>query len=162
MTILTSSPSLAGFQEWTRIVMGVPVSVLPDDSPITPVAYQVALDIVNEQLQCLGNGQIYTLAVYNLGGDNLINYAQDQTSPPPSPPPANAATYWTDLRAAFHIGAFVAGVISGSADQGTSQTILNPDFMKGLTMANLQQLKTPYGRQYLAFAQDVGTLWGLS
>jgi hypothetical protein len=37
-----------------------------------------------------------------------------------------------------------------------------PDFVKTLTLANLQQLKTPWGRQYLAYAQSAGPLWGLS
>ena len=34
--------------------------------------------------------------------------------------------------------------------------------MKDFTLANLQNLKTPYGRQYLAWAQAYGPLWGLS
>jgi hypothetical protein len=149
-------PTLTGFQAWIVAVMGISTTILPSSSPVIAMAYNVALDIVNIQLQTI-SPDIYTLAVYNLGGDNIVNYAQDN---PSLPPPNN--TYFATLRANFHIGQFVAGVISGSSDVSTSQTVLNPDFMKDFTMANLQQLKTPWGRQYLAFVQDLGPLWGLT
>lgn len=160
-------PTLAGFLNWIRAVMGIPISVLPDDAAIIPIAYNVAIEICNIQLASLSlpmndpaQPSIYALAVYNLGGSNLVNYAQDQAGQ--TPPPPNAATFWADLRGSFKISAFIAGVVSGAADQGTSETILTPDFMKTLTLANLQQLKDPWGRQYLSFVQGLGPLWGLS
>lgn len=70
--------------------------------------------------------------------------------------------YFSSARVKFNLTGFVAGVISSSSDVSTSESILNPDFMTGLTMGNLQNLKTPYGRAYLAIAQDYGTLWGVS
>jgi hypothetical protein len=56
----------------------------------------------------------------------------------------------------------VAGVIGSSADETTSESLVVPEAMKNLTLQNLQNLKTPYGRQYLYFAQAFGTNWGLS
>ena len=55
-----------------------------------------------------------------------------------------------------------AGVISASNDESTGESVLNPEFMKTLTLGNLQNLKTPWGRQYLAFAMDFGETWGIS
>jgi hypothetical protein len=40
--------------------------------------------------------------------------------------------------------------------------LLNPEAMKTFTLANLQNLKTPWGREYLAIAQRAGTTWGLT
>lgn len=145
------SPTQAGFLEWVRAVMGVPTSALPDDSVFVGYAYDVALAIVSPDL-ALSSSLIYTLAVYNLGGDNLVNYAQDV---PPS-------TFFADLRKSFGVFNFQPGVVTSSSDGGTSSSYANPDFMKEFTMANLQNLKTPYGRQYLAFAQSLGPLWGLT
>jgi len=131
--------------------MGVPMSALPDDSPAIGYAYEVAIAIVSQQLN-LANPLIYTLAVYNLGGDNLINWAPDV---PPS-------TYFADLRTKFGCLSFVAGTISSASDEGTSESIDVVENLKNLTLSDLQSLKTPYGRQYLAFAMRIGTLWGLT
>lgn len=131
--------------------MGITIADLPDADPVIEVAYDVAIAIVNRALN-RASPLIYTLAVYNLGGDNIINFAQDQSG----------SRYFTDLRDDFKLLSFVPGVVTSTGDQGTSTSLLNPDFMKEFTMANLQNLKTPYGRQYLDFAQDYGTIWGLS
>lgn len=145
-----ATPTQAGFLEWVRTRMGVPVDALPDDSVFITYAYDVALAVVNPALAAVP--PIYMLAVYNLGGDNLVNFAPDI---PPS-------TYWETLRTQFGTFDFLPGVVTSAGDQGTSSGLLNPDFMKELTLANLQNLKTPYGRQYLAWAQSYGPLWGLS
>lgn len=223
-------PTLAGFLAWIRAVMGVPTSYLPDSAPVIATAYNVAVSIANLQMSCI-DPSIYALMVYNLGGDNLINYASDLTasitgitwsggtatattaaahgfntgdtilisgnSPlgyNSQPGPAQTTlgtpivvtgasafayavasnpgafsqggtaseTYFATLRRQFGIGAFRAGVISASNDESTGESVLNPEFMKTLTLGNLQNLKTPWGRQYLAFAQDFGEIWGLS
>lgn len=132
--------------------MGVPTSALPDNSLVLVYAYDVAIAIVNDSLECVP--PIYKLAVYNLGGDNLVNWAPDQPG----------STYWADLRGkeGYNIGAFAPGVVQATSDESTSTSLLNPEFMKTFTLANLQNLKTPWGRQYLAFAQSYGTLWGLT
>jgi len=97
------------------------------------------------------------LMVYNLGGDNLVNFAQDNSA---LAPPNN--TYFTDLRAKLKINNFVAGVVENASDQGTAMSALVPDFFKQLSLSNLQNLKTPWGLTYLSFAQRQGTLWGIS
>lgn len=210
--------------------MGITPNYLPGSAPIIDTAYQVALSLVLCDFACI-DPFIYSLMVYNLAGDNLLNYAPDQfavitgitwsggmasaTTAAPhgfatgdvlsisgcaplgyntQPGPANtfigtpiivtgattfeyliaanpgtfaqggmaSETYFATLRRQFNLTGFVSGVISASNDESTGQSILNPDFMKGLTLGNLQNLKTPYGRQYLAFAQDYGQIWGVS
>lgn len=145
-----STPTQAGFLAWVRSRMGVPTAALPDDSLFIGYAYDVAVALVNPALAAVP--PIYMLAVYNLAGDNLVNFAPDETG----------STYWSDLRTGYGTFAFAPGVVTSAGDQGTSSGLLNPEQMKEFTLANLQNLKTPYGRQYLAFAQAYGTLWGLT
>jgi hypothetical protein len=126
------------------------------------MAYQVALTIVNPQLCAVPTitqpgmtprPSIYALAVYNLAGSNVINFAPDQ----------DGRTYFQAARERLGIGKFTPGVVSGTSDNGTATSLLNPEFMKNLTLANLQNLKDEYGRQYLMFAQLAGpTIWGLT
>lgn len=131
--------------------MGINATVLPDDSSSLPLAYAMSIEIVNKALNAASN-LMYSQAVYNLAGDILINIAQDQ----------EGQTYFKDLRDAWNIFSFVAGVIESSDDQGTGQSLLVPEAMKGLTFSDLQNLKTPYGRAYLAIAQRYGTMWGIN
>ena len=147
-----SAPTLAGFQNFIISVMGISSAALPPSSPIIQYALIVASEIVNTDLNLI-SGNLYTLAVYNLAASNLINYAQDQPG----------ETVFSDLRKQYGAGAFVAGVVASSSDNGSSESLLVPEVMSKLTFANLQQLQDPYGRQYLAFAQSIGpTVWGIS
>jgi hypothetical protein len=142
-------PTLGGFQAFLTGVVGIDPLYLPADSPVIGYAFDVAKLIVNRALWAAGT---YTMAVYNLGASQVINFAQDQPG----------RTFFNDLRKRLGISAFTAGVVSSTSDNGTSESLLTPEFMRGLTMANLQQVKDPYGRQYLAFAQDYGpTVWGV-
>jgi hypothetical protein len=133
----------------------VPTAALPTDSPFLSYAYDVAHDVVNPFINRISPIQ-YTLAVYNLGGDRLVNFCPDQAG----------QTYFEGLRspppAGFGLFNFVPGVVQSAADVSTSDGLLVPEFMKGLTLQNLALLKTPWGRQYLAIAQDTGTIWGLT
>lgn len=164
---MNGGPTLAGFLSFIRNVMGISTNDLPDASPVINMALAVAMSIVNRALYAVSlpptdtagvelisqPESIYTLAVYNLAGDNLVNYAPDQ----------QGRDYFKDLRAKLNINGFVSGVISGSSDQGTSQTLVVQEAAKNFTLANLQNLKTPWGRTYLQFAQTYGpTSWGLS
>jgi hypothetical protein len=139
-------PTLAGFQAFLAGVVGIDPLYLPPDAPVVGYALHVAKTIVNDALWIAGT---YTLAVYNLGASQVINFAPDQAG----------RTYFRDLRKELGISDWTAGVITSTSDQGTSESLLTPDFMKNLTMANLQQIKDPYGRQYIALAQDYGTVW---
>lgn len=155
------APTLAGFISFIRNVMGISTVYLPDNSPVIPMALSVALAIVNPALNAVGYApgiagtvgvSIYTLAVYNLAGDNVVNYAPDQTD----------QTFFQDLRTKMNINAFVSGVIQSASDESTSESMVVQEAAKDFTLANLQQLKTPWGRQYLAFAQSYGSLVGIS
>ena len=61
--------------------MGIPPGALPDNSVWLTYAYDAAYATVNTQLSTVP-GPFYMLAVYNLGGDNLVNWAQDDVQPP--------------------------------------------------------------------------------
>jgi hypothetical protein len=154
-------PTLAGFLTFIRNVMGITTTVLPDDSPVIQWCYQIALDYVNQGL-CIGGSSspayptIYAQAVYNFAGDRLISFAQDQPDADPvngSDPPM---PFFQFSRKQFDINGFVAGVVQSVGDEGTSTSLVVPEAMKGLTFANLQTMKTPWGRAYLAIAQSMG------
>lgn len=171
-------PTLASFLTFIRKVMGISATVLPDDSPVIPFAFAVAFGIVNQSLQCIpipsqdaagvslnsGGFSIYSLAVNNLAADNLINYAQDIPGAAiilGSGEPGLAFFAWT--RSQWNINGFVSGVISGSSDESTSQTLVVQEAAKAFTLSNLQNLKTPYGRTYLGLAQSWGpSTFGIS
>ena len=161
----TTIPTIFGFIEFIRLQVGINSLVLPDSNLAIQFAYNVALSIVNPFLANVGNypncnyinGQvptspIYMLAVYNLAADNLINFTQDVVG----------STYFADLRKQWNLAGFQSGVISNSSDQGTSQSLVVQEAAKNFMLADLQYLKTPYGRQYLAFAQRYGSLWDIS
>lgn len=96
---------------------------------------------------------IYVLAVYNLGMHQLLKIGQDQSG----------QTFFADQRKAFGLLSFKAGPVASSADQSTSETLVTADFIKGLMMQGLDQLNTPWGREYLAYAQSYGpNIFGVS
>ena len=143
-------PTIEGFKTFIYDYVGIPVAALPDVSPAIQAAYDLSIETVNLLLTVAQLS--YTSAVYNLGTDLLINYAQDI---PPS-------TFFADTRATYKINSFAPGVVTSASDNGTSTSLMVPDFFKELTLSDLQHLKTPWGRTYLAIAQKTGTLWGVS
>jgi hypothetical protein len=150
-------PTLAGFITFIRGVMGIDPLLLPDNSPAIEWAYANSLMIVNRDLSLVGINSpiqttLYIEAVYNLGGDNVINYAPDQPG----------RTYFAELRRSMNITSFAAGVVQSASDNGTSDTLAVPDALKNLTISQLQNMKTPWGRRYLAIAQTYGTMWGVA
>jgi hypothetical protein len=115
-------------------------------------SFHVSMETVNEVLNC-GSPTLYTLAVYNLAADRLINFANDLPN----------QTYFRDERKKFRISDVSVGVVSATSDEATSTSLLNPETMKMFTLQDLQTLKTPYGRYYMGIAQDYGsTIWGLT
>jgi hypothetical protein len=148
---LDTTPSEIGYINWIYTIMGVDQSIFPDTSPYINMTYDIALEIVNFYLD-LASPILYTQAVYNLAGDYLVNIAQDI---PPS-------TYWTDLRNSFQINSFIPGLINAANDVETSAALMTPLGLQNFTLADLQNLKTPWGRVYLSIAQSVGTMWGLT
>lgn len=165
MSVLEKRPTLAGFTNFVRNNMGVPESALPNDATgqyWISFAYEVALQIVNRQI-AIASCKLYTLAVYNLGGDNLINFTPDVpncTAVEGSNPPA---CYFANLRSIYNTYGFVSGVITSAADESTSESMVVMDAAAKFTLANLQQLKTPWGRAYLGIAQSAGpSVWGIT
>ena len=162
------APTLGGFQGFITGVMRVPPSALSPDDPVVGYAYNWALDTVNEQLAFVpsqpGAYSIYSRAVYNLAADLLINMAADAEGAPKFDAPGNDTSlpYWAYLRKQYGVLNFVAGVVQSTSDEGTSTGLLVPKAFENFTIANLQNLKTPYGRTYLGIAQSLGTLWGMS
>lgn len=140
----------------TLTFAAMPLAVAPGDAYLIAPQWlfttlAVAQGIVNEVLSCL-QAPLYVLAVYNLATDRLINYASDVAG----------QTFFMDQRTKFRLLDVSVGVSAAASDQGTAVGILNPEVMKNFTLANLQYMKTPWGREYLGIAQSVGTLWGLS
>ena len=89
---------------------------------------------------------VYVMAVYNYGMHKLLKIGQDQSG----------QTFFTTQRANFNLLSFKAGPVASSADQATSNTLVTPDFLKGLTMGDLDLLLTPWGREYLDYSQSYG------
>lgn len=144
-------PTLTGFTQFVRGVMGITTEECPDNSPALASSFAIAMEIVNESI-ALVTPLLYQQAVYNLAGDNLINFAPDQEN----------SNFFSELRKKWSIGNFAAGVVQSVTDEGTSTELLVQEAAKNFTLANLQNLKTPYGRQYLYIAQAYGPSVGIS
>lgn len=111
-----------------------------------------ALDVVNCAIK-QASARRYLEAVYNLATDLLINIATDQPN----------QTYFKDMRAGYRIAAPSFGVPASASDQGTSGSLVTPEFMRNLTNDDLQRMKTPFGRRYIGIAQDYApSIWGLT
>lgn len=171
-------PTLAGFIVFVRTVMGINSTIVPDDSDTLKIALAVAMSIVNRTLRKVpipsqdaagvtlnsGGYSQYSRAVYNLAADNLINYGVDLPDAPVvdgSGDPGMPFFAWT--RKQFNTNGFVSGVVSSTGDEGTNVSLVVQKAAEEFTLANLQNLKTPYGRTYLAIAQSYGpSTWGMS
>lgn len=150
-----SYPNQAAFLTFLRGI-GIDPLYLPDNSPSIGYAFSLAMTFVNPRLACVpslpGYWTIYEMAVYNLGTDNLFNFAPDQ----------EGRSYFADKRKEYDLRVLIPGVVTSSSDESTSVGYTNPEFVKNLTIGDLQNLKTPYGRVYMNIAQQYGTIWGIS
>lgn len=151
-------PTLPGFLTFVSTVMAIPPAALPPTSPFPPMAFNTAQSLVNTALQAVPNYDptqptIYALATYNLAGAILLGIVTDQPG----------VTYFADLWKAYGGNGFAPGVLSSVGDEGTSTSYAVSQALQSLTLGDLQLLKTPWGRAYLALAQDVGpSAWGIS
>lgn len=152
MTGWSTGPTLAGFQAYLTNNVQIPTSALPTDSPYPGYAYNNAIELVNLAIQAAST-LIYTEAVYALATSNLLNFCPDQPG----------QTYFADIRSKWDMNSFLAGTVGAANDQGTSDSLIVPDYFRLFTVADLQMLKDPYGRRYIGFAQKYGTnIWGLT
>jgi hypothetical protein len=129
--------------------MGVPTTAISDDDPGFAYAFQIATDVVPA---CFLFPDIYTITVYNWAGSNLIQFQQDYPG----------QNYFTVARAAYGINNFVAGVVSEANDVSTGERLAIGEGLRNLDLLSLQKVKDPYGRQAVAYMQQIGTLWGLT
>jgi hypothetical protein len=114
-------------------------------SPYLAWAFAAAMAITLEPPACMPPIE-YVMAVYNYGMHKLLKIGQDQ----------GGQTFFQTQRANFNLMSFKAGPVGASADNGTSDTLVTPDFLKGLTMGDLDLLLTPWGREYLDYSQAYG------
>jgi|SRR6516162_8450495 hypothetical protein len=148
-------PTFEGFQAWVAAVMGVSAADMPSDATLQ-IAYDEAINLAYSELAGIPSRStsmsIYAMAVYNLGGAILVEYAIDNPN----------STYWQDLRNKLGINSFTPGLVNQAHDQGTGEGMYILPQFAGLTMLGLQLLKTPWGRSYLAIAGQWGPIWGLT
>lgn len=169
-----SPPSVAGFANWVTTFAQVPSAALPPDpadNQYLIAAYWSAYANVNRKILRADPWQ-YQTALYNLGMDQLVNFAMDPNPLPAGYPQApgpitgklsgQPLPYWAGLQQQFGTNLFVPGVVIATGDESTNETLTELDQYKGYTLANLGMLKTPWGRIYLGIAASVGELWGLS
>lgn len=148
---MSGAPNITDYTAFLYDVVGIPAANLPGTAPIIATSLQIAQDIVSFAI-LRASADLYTLAVYNLAADRLLNYAPDVPD----------QTWFRDTRKRMRLLELSVGVPTSVSDGGTSVGILNPEALKNLTLANLQNLKTPVGRAYLEIAQAYGTVWGIS
>jgi hypothetical protein len=146
-----NTPNVTDLYTFLTTIAQVPSSALPANSPYLPWALSYAEEQTLLVLYAIGQ-DYYCFAVYLLATSFLINWCPDQSG----------QTYFTDLRDTWNLTGFVGGTVQSSADESTSESLLAPDFLKGLTLGQLQLLKDPFGRQYLSMLQDNGPIWGIS
>lgn len=139
------TPNLADYQTFLT-GQGFSAAVLPTTSPWIQWSFNRAISVVVSVCEQYDGAPEYTIAVYNLATHHLVLMAQDQPG----------LTFFSDLRARLNTSGFIAGVIAASSDQGTSSTMLVPDAFKGFRIADLEYLKTIWGRAYLGYAQKAG------
>lgn len=161
---VTPTPTLEGFTAWVYGFGGVPQQFIDSSNSIwLTYAYNTAVSIVHPWVRCVP-GPIYLQMVYNLGMDRLVNWCPDVVPPVAykTDKDGQPIGYFAFLRQQFKVNAFVAGVIQSAGDEGTQESLLVPDQFKNITLGQLQNLSTPWGRYYIGETQSVGTNWGLS
>lgn len=157
----TPLPTQAGFLNWIRTVMGVPVQYLPDDSPSIGYAYDTAVAIVNPAFRSIP-GPIYLQMVYNLAGHLLVTWAPDVPDEVYKIVDDVPYGFFQYIRKQNNMLGFTTGIVQSSSDEGTSVGLVVPKQAENLTISQLQLTTTPWGRTYLGYAQDYGTNWGLT
>ena len=146
-----TTPNLADYQVFLTNE-GFRSDYLPTSSPLIAATFNLGMEAVNGDLGLAGLGLDYSFAVYNFGADRLVNYASD----------VDGQTFFRDLRREFGIYKFSPGIVQSASDQGTSGNLQVIEAMRRMTLGDLQMLKTPYGRAYMAIAQSAGSdIWML-
>ena len=144
-----AGPTLTGYTTYLREIVGINTTVLPDGSPVIEFSYNFSL---NETLPLLAiipqipEEFMYTTAVYNLATHVLVTWAQDQPN----------QDFFTKLQRQYNLHSLVAGAVEAASDETTSTKLKVPKFFDNITFANLDFMKTPWGRMYLEIVQSFG------
>jgi hypothetical protein len=129
---------------------------LPANSPFIQYALNRSIALtLNIPSACIP-GIEYTIAVYNGATHIQLAITPDVG--------ADGAfyTFFRDKRKDYDLLKPAVGLELATSDQGTSFTYAVPDSLKQLTLTDLDFYKTSWGRNWLAFQQDFGVVWGLS
>jgi hypothetical protein len=151
--------SVISSSDETTVTFPVPLDnpiLANDDYLLSPSlvnsTLNIGMSVVNDLIACI-DATLYTRAVYNLGTHYLISLFQDY----------RGQRYWKDLRKSFNLDTARLGVVASSSNDSSSTSYLNPEQFRHLTLRDLQLMKTPWGREYLGIAQDVGyTAYGIT
>ena len=158
--VTPTTPNLADFLTFLSTSVQIPVAALPANSPWPGYAFTQAQALV----PCYAGipGITFSLATYNCATHQLFVITPDQLG----------QTYFSGARSnqpqtnspgGFALIQTSSGLVAATSDEGTSVTLANPDWVKGLTIGQLQFAKTPWGREYLSFIQSYGpSIWGLT
>lgn len=140
-----ATPNQADFNTFVYN-QGVTTAQLPSNSEYLPWAFQYGVNVTTQTASALMPPPSYVLACYNAGFHYMLTIAQDQLG----------QTFFSGLRTQYNLLAFVAGAVISSGDQGTSQTLSGSRGLEDLSLAAMDFLKTPWGQQYLQYAQAYG------
>ncbi len=147
--VTPTTPNLTDFLTFAQ-AQGVPSGDVPTagDNVFQPQwALDDALDrVIGQNMLASEATMRYVLAVYNLALHIWITQGDDLTG----------ETFFTDTRTAMNLLSFLGGVILASGDGPTSQTIAVPEQLKGISIDDLELIKTPWGRRYMGYKQMYG------
>jgi len=146
-----TTPNVTDLYTFLQTIVQVPSSAFSSNSPYLPWALSYAEEKTLLVLYAIGQ-DYYCFAVYLLATSFLINWCPDQSG----------QQFFANLRSQWNLTGFVGGTVQSSADQATSESLLSPEFLKSLTPMQLQALRDPYGRQWLAMQADYSNAWGIS
>ena len=138
-----TTPNAADFLSFV-LEQGVPGADLPANSPYPGLVMNMALARVvgadtSDPIE-------YVLAVYNLGMHLLCKMSQDQVG----------QTFFSDTRKAMKLTSFRAGLVLASGDGPTSETFDVPDWVKRMSLRDLDLINSPWGREYMGYMQMYG------
>lgn len=141
-----NTPNLADFLTFLSNSVQIPAPALPSNSPWPGYALDQAIALTLNP-PC-APGILYTLAVYNCATHLLFAITPDESG----------QTFFANARSAqgFNLIAPAVGIVNSTSDNGSSTSLTPPKWADGLTVAQLGLMATPWGREYLAWAQSYG------
>lgn len=150
-----NTPNIPDYTLFLADGVGIDPVYLPPSSPFIGYAFNQAMGLVIN-IPTLNSGIDYTRAVYNCAAHIQMEITPDQqVSGVPY-------TFFKDSRKVYDLLLPTSGLVQSTSDEGTSTTFAVPDALAQLTLHDLDFMKTPWGRRYLAFLQAFGGIWGLS